>query len=201
MNYDSERNSVWEQIESVQNFYIFGAQSTAYGVYISIKICLKKTPICFLVSDRDGNFDKLDNIDIKEINDVTIGSSETIIVSTPEIYHMQIMNLLDNIGHINCLYIDSRTEYLIMSRYFRTTGKFPLLEDLLLGSTDAGTSGIDTSGIKMYMAKSHHDMPLETDYQPPHWIIPIQAGAALTDNKIAKTEVPDILVEPASHFR
>lgn len=41
------------------------------------------------------------------------------------------------------------------------------------------------SGIEVYMAKFHKDRPLKNDRKLPRWLIPVQAGTALTQERVA----------------
>ena len=44
----------------------------------------------------------------------------------------------------------------------------------------------DTKDLRVYMVKSHFDKPLKNHFLLPEWVIPIQAGAALTDRRVAE---------------
>jgi hypothetical protein len=131
MNYSEERNAVWNRIKETDTFFIYGAQVIAYGVYIAIKEVLGKEPIAFLVSSIGDNPSIIDRIPVIELNK-NIRSSSFIIVATPEIYHEEIKKNLEHHGYNNCLYVDTHMEYLIMSKYFRKTDRFKLLEEVPL---------------------------------------------------------------------
>ena len=187
MNYSEERNAVWNRIKETDTFFIYGAQVIAYGVYIAIKEVLGKEPIAFLVSSIGDNPSIIDRIPVIELNK-NISSSSFIIVATPEIYHEEIKKNLEHHGYNNCLYVDTHMEYLIMSKYFRKTDRFKLLEEvpLLENMTNAYFSkkNNDLFGVTMYMAKSHKDFILKKNYKIPSWIQTIQVGSALTDERI-----------------
>lgn len=180
MNYSAEREMIWKRIEEVDSYYIFGAQVVAYGVYTAVRKSLYREPKAFIVSVMGNNPNKIDHIPVIEINE-GIDTNALIIVATPQIYHDDIKAVLDKYRLKNTLYVDTHTEYLIMSRYFKVHGRFTLLEDLpLQGEGEGGPSQV-----KMYMAKHHKDPVLKGQYELPSWIEPIQVGAALTDIRIA----------------
>lgn len=189
MNYTDERDAIWRQIEEADTFLIYGAQVVAYGVYIAIKEVIGKKPEAFIVSFREDNPLVIDDIPVVELN-MNVSASSHIIVATPEIYHKDIKDKLEQFGIYKRIYVDTHIEYLIMSRYFRKANRFKLLEDIPLLEDMDKTSEESThlSGIKMYMAKYHKDPFLKGDYKIPYWIQPIQVGAALTDNRIEKLQ-------------
>lgn len=179
MNYENERDKIWQRIEEADKFYIYGAQVVAYGVYTAIREVLKKCPEAFLVSTMDNNPPVIDDITVTVLSE-DISTDALIIVSTPEVYHEEIKDKLIHYNLRNIIFVDTHTEYLIMSRYFRILGRFKLLEDLpLYNKAD------DLPDVKMYMAKHHKDRTLKKKYNIPPWIVPIQVGASLTDLRIA----------------
>jgi len=181
MNYAAERETVWNRIEEADEFYIYGAQVVAYGVYAAVREVLGRYPKAFLVSSMTGNPPAIEHIPVVEVNG-NIEQDALIIVSTPEIYHEEIKDILIHYNLSNVLFVDTHTEYLIMSRYYKKTGRFELLEDLPLLNKEAD----ELPGVKMYMAKHHRDRELKGSYDIPPWIVPVQVGASLTDLRIAK---------------
>ncbi|TAH69974.1 MAG: DUF4422 domain-containing protein [Anaerolineaceae bacterium] len=188
MNYTGERDTVWRQIEKAERLIIYGAQVVAYGVYVAIKEVIGRMPEAFVVSSIDNNPLIIDGILVIEFNE-NISSSSLVIVATPEIYHEDIKNKLEQLGIGKSLYVDTHMEYLIMSEYFRKKGRFTLLEDIPTlkynESIQLSERDKDLSGVNMHMAKFHRDPILIGDYHIPSWIQPIQVGAALTDNRIS----------------
>lgn len=57
--------------------------------------------------------------------------------------------------------------------------------------------GTETPEMEVYMAKFHKDKTVKDNKEPPSWVIPIQAGAALTNEKVA--ELADNNGENISH--
>ncbi|CRZ35191.1 uncharacterized protein DUF4422 [Herbinix hemicellulosilytica] len=180
MNYTTEREQLWKRIEGADKFYIYGAQIVAYGVYKAISEVLGKYPKAFLVSSKVNNPTEIDSIPVSLVSG-EINTDALIIVATPEIYHDEIKEILENYKLNNLLFVDSHVEYLIMSKYFQKLGTFKLLEDLpFYKSSD------ELPGVKMFMAKHHRDKRLKGQYDIPSWVIPIQVGASLTDLRITE---------------
>lgn len=190
MRYD-DRDMVWKRICDAGVFYIYGAQVVAYGVYTAIKEVINKKPRAFVVSSVDNNPASIEGIPVLEI-DGNIDKEALIIVAVPEIYHNEIRQKLWDYNLHNLLFVDTHVEYLVMSRYFKERGYFLLLEDLPLAGKETGTSGVS-----IFMAKHHNDKPLKKKYDISPWIIPVQAGAALTDASVA--ELKDNAGDNISH--
>lgn len=179
MNYHTERDRIWERIKEANTYYIYGAQVVAYGVYTAIREILGRYPEAFLVSSIKGNPSEIEQIPVTVINE-EIDSNALIIVATPEIYHEDIKENLQQYDLSNVLFADTHVEYLIMSRYFQKHGRFKLLDNLSLQDGDED----ELPDARMYMAKHHKDIILRKKYDLPPWIIPIQVGASLTDQRI-----------------
>jgi len=180
MKRSTERNIIWKRIEDASTIFIYGAQVVAYGVYVAIREVLGKEPEAFIVSSKDNNPTKIEDISVVEVNR-NIQSNALVIVATPEVYHKSINDNLKQCNLDNVLFVDTHVEYLIMSRYFKKAGRFMLLEDTPLLDKDTN----DYVGVKMYMAKHYKDPVLKGKYDIPSWIQPIQVGAALVEERIA----------------
>lgn len=156
----------------MEKLAIFGAKSIALGVYCAIHTLYKEYPVsCFLVSSMKDNPIMLAGLPVRELR--CFSEKDTcILIAAPEDTHIRIIELLKQYGFSKYICIDSRREAALMEQYYQKTGYFaPLHEEPFF--------------LCVYVAKSHKDKPLRHSYQAPDWSIPVQAGAALTDVRIA----------------
>ena len=158
--------------------YIFGAKALALGMYRALSELYPEFPIQgFLVSPLKDNAPTLAGLpvmDLLSIRDKNIH----ILIATPEDLHPEITDLLEQNGfhHYTCM--NSRREAKLMEQYFIRKGDFVSLHTL-----PAGTSRVP---IEVFMAKFYKDKALENTYELPDWTKPLQVGAALTRERVAK---------------
>ena len=157
---------------------IYGAQMVAVSVYYAIKELYKDIKInCFVVREKTGNPDSIDGIPVKVLSEFNETNTK-IIIATPENYHAAIIADLEAKGFDNYICMDSKAEAFLMEKYYNKIAGFPTLHTF-----DAGDEKAD---IAVYMSKFYKDQPLKCHYQIPVWVNPVQAGAALTDVRIAE---------------
>ena len=172
-----------DRLRNVKKVMIYGAQAIAFGVYSALNEVWGIETICFVVTRKEDNPAFIENIPVICITECHEDKKTLILIATPEPYHQQIANTLDELGYTNYLPVDSPVEYELMSQYFRKGTQFKLLEDLPLCESCPEMNSFPD--IKVLMVKSHADKPLKGSHFLNDWIIPIQAGAALTDIRIA----------------
>lgn len=172
-----------DRLRNVKKVMIYGAQAIAFGVYSALKEVWGIETICFVVTRKEDNPAFIENIPVICITDCHEDKKMLVLIATPEPYHQPIANTLDELGYTNYLPVDSPVEYELMSQYFRKGTQFKLLEDLPLCESCPEMNSFPD--IRVLMVKSHADKPLKRSHFLNDWIIPIQAGAALTDIRIA----------------
>lgn len=156
---------------------IYGAQMVAVSIYYAIKTLYKDTNvICFIVKDMSGNPTSIDGILVKTLSEFNETGIQ-IIIATPENHHAAIIADLNAKGLNDYICMDSKTEAALMEKYYNETANFTTLRSLDMGEEKAE--------LAVFMSKFYKDQPLKCNYQAPDWICPIQAGAALTDIRIA----------------
>lgn len=156
-------------------FVIYGAQVVAYGAYCAILHLCGRKPECFVVSSLDNNPVGINYIPVRELS--WIPADTLVIVAVTELLQGEVAANLEAHGFRNSFFLTQHEEHLLMSEYFASIGKFPVIHS---SGRDA-----DKSGLAMFMVKNHRDKPL---YHPPAtctYEIIIQAGAALTRERIA----------------
>lgn len=173
---------------------IYGAGMVATSVYSAIKLLYESCRVlCFIVSDKEGNPDHIDHLPVMTLEEYTDYLSGTeadwedvkILIAAPENHHQAIAEELKKRKLDRYAAIDSGAEAKLMERYCSRINRFPSLRAFSL--TEAGRSGEQERdvSIRVYMARCHRDSPLRNAYDPPKWVHPIQAGAALAEHYIA----------------
>lgn len=163
---------------------IFGAQGIALGVYKAIQNCYPSRYVrCFLVSERGMNLPMLEGIPVLEVSVFAAKLTQEekdniqILIATPENVMQEIEKMLDSYGLHYYVRMDSLRWAEMMGYYYSYNRRFLPLSVLPVGCHKAD--------IRMYMAKSHKDKPLSGEYTVPEWIVPIQVGAALCEDRVA----------------
>lgn len=170
--------SGYDQLRQIQDFFIFGAQATAYGIYCAVKEIFGKAPKYFIVSQIGGNPDYIENIQVVSLENAKPYNGFLVLVATPSQYHIEITRLLNEKGFNNICVVDSKLEYQLMGDFFARTQQLLLLENTPL-------SKCISSKTEIYMVRNDADRPLSLTYVLPHHIIPIHAGRALSDVTLA----------------
>lgn len=163
---------------------IFGARAIALGTYNAIKKLYPERNVeCFLVTLLDGNAKTLGGIPVRELEEYITGKTKAdkddieVLIATPENVMEAIEKSLDESGLYNHVRIDSQKWAqmqelaFIKSRDFTPLSSFP--------------TGNNKSNISLYKMVHHKDKPLQTVFNDPDYVFPIQVGAALTDKKVA----------------
>ena len=178
-----EKADLYKRIQEAEEVWIYGAGVVAYGVYKALLMVFDIVPKAFIVTKtEDENI--LEGICIKPIETIECWDNKGImLIATPEIYHAEIRTILEKKGISNCIYVDTHTEYLLMSEYYEKEGTFRLIpdENELLRENDEGMD------VSIYMAKSHMDKKLQSVVEYGEFVRPIQVGATLTTEQIAST--------------
>lgn len=157
---------------------IFGARSVALGACKAIqKLYPEYSVECFIVTDKKSNPNTLAGFPVVSLDEFSDKEAQ-IIIATPENLHREISKSLDEHGFNRYISLDSRKESKLMMQYFAASGLFPTLDDYPVGSLKA------TVGV--YMAKFHKDQPLRQLFSIPEWVIPIQVGAELTEQRVCE---------------
>lgn len=172
-----------QYFSEVSSYLIYGAGVVAYQTFVAVKELYGTIPIAFIVSEENKKQENIAGIPIINLKDVSKKDLDKLImIATPEIYHAAIIDNLQSVSANQYCCVDTHMEYWLMSRYFRKTGKFSLLEDLEM--QDKKNARINANQFSVYMAKSHKDVPLQNVYEIPEWMIPVQGGVSCTDKAI-----------------
>ena len=157
---------------------IFGAKSIALGVCLALRRLYPEHKVeTFLVSSLKGNPSVLAGIPVQEVQSFR-NKGMHVLVATPEDMHSDIIDFLEMQGFYHYICIDSHKESILMEKYFEKSNIFPSVHKLTVGNEKAK--------LQIYQAKFYKDKRLNNSYILPDWIVPIQAGTALTSIQVAE---------------
>lgn len=162
---------------SDKKLVIYGAQMVAVSVYYAIRYLYPEYEInSFLVADMAGNPKAIDGIPVVPLSEFSQTDAK-VLIATPENYHTAIASELEKKGLFDYICINAKKEAALMERYYESTGEFQTLHSLKKGESKPE--------VAVYMSKCIKDKPLENAYEMPQWMHSIQAGAALTKERVA----------------
>ncbi len=156
---------------------IYGAQMVAVSIYHAIKTLYPDCRvITFIVSKLSGNPASIDGIPVVTVDEYNRKDVQ-VLIAVPENYHPDIINKLEKKGLADFICIDSKMEAALMEKYYEETGTFAALHSYGIGR--------EKPGISVYITKFYKDQVLRHEYKREKWMKSIQAGAALTDVRVA----------------
>lgn len=164
-------------ISDTTAFSIYGAQVVAYGAYLAIKHLTGKIPECFIVSSLEGNPAEIDTVPVCSLD--AVAKDRFILVGVSSLLQEEICTTLREKGYDDIFVLTDHEEFLLMSKYFASLGRFPILEP------EAGHPPAD---LALYEVGNHRDKPLQHHPELKPFEYAIQAGAALTDKRISSLQ-------------
>lgn len=169
--------SLLERLENHPGpFAIYGAQVVAYGAYRAILELCAREPECFVVTGLEGNPEEIEGIPVRAPE--ALQKDWLIIVGVTELLQEEIVSSLKARGFHNLFVLTQHEEHRLMSVYFERIGKFPLAEETVQESDLP-------SDVVLYEVRNHRDKPLRTRPALREFERSIQAGAALSDKRVA----------------
>ncbi len=157
---------------------IFGAKSIALSICMAIKRLYTGCEVeTFLVSALDGNPSSLAGIPVQEIGNYP-KKEMNILIAVPEDVQLEIAEFIKRQGFFHYVCMDFQKRNHLLEQYFDSLREYSSLHKLPVGKQKAK--------LRVYQAKFHRDRELKNRYSTPDWIVPIQAGAALTSERVAK---------------
>lgn len=200
---------VVEELKRAQQIAVFGAGLVAFEV----TSCLMAEPYnlkidCFLVSDRKENPMEMLGLPVLLLGsqECNISKNALIVVAVMEKHLLPICENLRKYGFdkIISMTFESDLWSLIQGNYYRELRlkqhkTYQILEEELqrIETDEIRNAEVHIPSIHIYTAMCHMDRPLKEDLSRYSWEIPIQAGAALTKQKLCG--VRDDLGENISH--
>jgi hypothetical protein len=168
-------------IRRYSKFVLYGARVVAYGAYVALRSLYGRTPECFIVSASEGNPAEIEGIEVCTLDACALDAENTLVViAVTELLQDEIAMALYAKGYRHIFRLTAHEEHLLMSRYFASIGKFRTLGDVPDGSP---------ADLALYEVRNHRDKPLSDRPKLLPFERFIQAGAVLTDERIAP--IPD----------
>ena len=165
------------------NVIIYGAQGYALGAYNAIKALQPERKVLFfMVTSMEGNAPSLCGLDVRMAADVSEELSDEekknteVLIATPANVHSQIEMLLERFGFTNHKRLTSQLWDDMMRHLYSLTGEFATLESVKPGDF--------APPVSIYIARSHKDKPLSEPLELSPYMVPIQVGAANTNEMI-----------------
>lgn len=159
-----------DELQHRGEFCIYGAQVVAYGAYRAILELCGRKPLCFAVKSLKDNPPQIEDTPVREVAELS--REMFVIVAVTELVQKEVLPELASLGFKNVFALTQHEEHLLMSVYYLKSGEFLN----------------QTAPFVLYEVRNHRDKPLTSRIQLEHWEIPIQAGAALTDKRIAELQ-------------
>lgn len=182
-------------VQREKRFVIYGAQHHAHCMCIALKILLPEIkPSFFMVSDKKNNPDSIEGIAVRAIKECVQEDKEIpVLVAASEKYFDEIYETLRKERFINIIngtfggrFDNDVRELYFKNCFFSGTSEFKALRQ---PGGEAGwgnkAAGQGISDVGMYMAKSVVDRKLQKEPEIPEYMHIVQAGAALSEKKIA----------------
>jgi hypothetical protein len=164
---------ILEELKEYNGFVIYGAQVVAYGAYRALKELYGLIPECFVVSSLENNPPEIDGIAVRALDDVA--QDLAVLVCVTELLQDEVVANLKTRGFRHYIRLTQDVEHALMGAYFEKGGRFRL----------ADTHGKGDVDFKLYEVKNHRDKPLAFHPDLKEYEVSIQAGADLTDERIA----------------
>lgn len=187
-----------EELSSAEQLALYGAGLVAFEA----ANCLMGKPYQFkidycVVSSREGSPDYVMGIPVVDLESAKrlLHSNAVVIIATAEKYQASIQAALQEAGfsHVISLTFESDLWSDIRGNAYRAqrlaAGRPYLTLEDELGTVNPERGGQTASPeVHVYVARCHVDRPLLEDVSRYSWEIPIQAGAALTDQRICDVQ-------------
>lgn len=171
--------------EKGRKLAIYGAQGIALGAYQAIRELYPARKVeCFVVSRRGDNAAHLAGLAVVELSAYAGALSEKektqvqLLIATPESVMGEIEKSLDEKGLTCHVRLTWERFAMLQSHYHGRRKKFLPLSALPVGWHRAG--------LLVFQVRTDKDKTLTEPYEPPRWLLPIQAGAIRRKEQVAE---------------
>lgn len=211
--YQEERKNLRLLLEKLNEFprlciYSAGNRAKELIQMINMGFLTMQKPDCFLVTGTQGNRESVDNperidgIPVYVLQDY-VGMSDAmegyvltaVLVAAMEHYHGDIAESLNSTPFQNIYYLNDMMERILiadfMKYYYDKLGKSFQMADMLSGDDARFAEKHADISAMTYMIQCAQDVKLSEERGERAWVTPLQAGAALTDIRIAEVTDAD----------
>lgn len=173
----------------MQKVYIFGAHSRAQTLAVYLESLYPEIMVeAFLYSNEERNPERIGEVPVLFVDEYTeLNTRYPVYIGTRGIYHPQITEHLRSLGfkklHPITVELDRQLRNAYLKKYFTNTGRsFSKIEKL--------DEKIERS-VAVYVVRSVFDKPLKQPYELASYEKEIQAGAALTRERLSDNMATD----------
>lgn len=196
------RENLTELFSKHTYFYIAGAQSRAKTLTGQLRLLYPEAIIeAYLVDDPAENDTQIGQIPVLVMAEgAQLHTEYPVFIATKGIYHAAISQRLEALGMQMIIPLTVEAD-----RFFRNAYVKKIFEQenrsfyKLEGSNEISCSDKADLSACIYMARSIYDKPLDTAYSCPPYEKPIQAGAALTEQRLEADILTDAVGDNISH--
>ena len=197
--------NLWKEIKQYPQLCIYSAGNRAKEIIQMQKIGFLELqkPSCFFVTGMQGNRESIDNP--KYIDDIPVyvlGEHEQVIgklalipqqtavlVVAMEHYHQEISDSLSHTPFKNVYYMTDMMERILiaesMKYYYGKLGMDFYTTEMCEEDSNIFVNKATDISAMTYMVQCAQDVKLTEERKEREWITPLQAGAALTDTRVA----------------
>lgn len=173
----------------MQKVYIFGAHSRAQTLAVYLESLYPEIMVeAFLYSNEERNPERIGEVPVLFVDEYTeLNTRYPVYIGTRGIYHPQITEHLRSLGfkklHPITVELNRQLRNAYLKKYFTNTGRsFSKIEKL--------DEKIERS-VAVYVVRSVFDKPLKQPYELASYEKEIQAGAALTRERLSDNMATD----------
>ena len=168
---------------------IYGASTSAHNLYYTLKQ-RGITPVSFAVSDTSKNPLEIEGVKVRQIEDLMdYRESARVLLAVPPSACMEISRLLDKLGFQNYEFagLDSPIDLKLRKSFFQSVFRKAGKAYIDINEFPDAKTAPDAGDFRIFMVLSHHDQPASNQevIKASPWLVPIQAGAAQTERKLA----------------
>lgn len=186
--------------QSLSTVYIVGAGSRAKSLTGYLSYLYPSVSItAYLVDAQEENETYIDGIPVQVIDEeVELFTEYPVLIATKGIYHEDICRRLTAMGFIHIYPVTPKVDNFLRNAYvksvFAESGRtFCKLEQLVT------TESKLRSKVRIYMAKSIYDKPLQAEYHRPDYETAIQVGMDLAERRLQDCSYVDNVGENISN--
>lgn len=179
----NSENASLEKNHSAERIVIYGAQAVAFSTYKALS-SLGYEVLFFVVSEKEGNPDRLENTDVISLSEflswcIENNENPIVYIATPESVQQEIADTLLSHEYKNFVFVDAQLFGEIMRDYYSSKNIF--------AGTD--TEEYISNNVSIYQARSIKDKPLKKTYRLAPWVHTVAGGT--TRNSSHNVEFKD----------
>ena len=193
-----------EQLSLYHKIYIFGAQSRAKAIAGQLSFLYPELSVAaYLVNDSQKNEEQIKGVPVLHLaENACLCTKYPVVIATKGIYHGQMQKALQLLGFQMILPVTVDVDNFLRNAYVEKVFSAEKRWFRKIGQLESYDCNMDkyrqeeqpnSSKACIYMARSIYDKPTQTAYKPQTYERAIQAGAALTEERLEKDILTDCM--------